>query len=44
MASAKRIIIGSDSNSNDWIPTIGGTEYYAYIGDVKIPHWTAAAT
>ena len=44
MASAKRIIIGDGANSNDWIPCIGGTEYYAYIGGTKIPHWTAAAT
>ena len=44
MASAKRIIIGSSSDSNDWIPVIGGTQYYAYVGGTKIPHWTAAPT
>ena len=44
MASAKRIIIGDSSTSEDWIPCIGETEYYAYIGGEKIPHWTTADT
>ena len=48
MASAKRIIIGNANTADDWIPYIGGTAYYAYIGDgskaIKIPHWTAAPT
>ena len=39
---AKRIIYNGNENTGvDYIPYIGGMPQYAYVGGVRIPHWTA---
>ena len=41
---AKRIIYNGNQNTGvDYIPYVGGAAQYAYVGGVRIPHWTAAA-
>lgn len=44
MASAKRIIMnGNENTATDYIPydPATGTEYWAYVNGVRIPHWIA---